>query len=82
MAEKRVRVHVVTFAGREHLMLRYQGPVTQKRVHRTAGTADRKEAERAAQRWEDELANGKCVAPEDVTWRFSRKDTSDRFRLR
>ena len=75
MGKKRVRVHVVAIASREHLMMRYQDPVTQKRVHRTAGTADRKEAERAAQRWEDELATGKFVAPEDVTWQQFR----DRF---
>lgn len=41
--------------GREALQLYYVDPASKKEVSRSAGTKDRKEAERAAARWEDEL---------------------------
>mgnify|MGYP000349331690 CR=1 FL=1 len=47
-----VKVTVVRFRGRPHLMLRFTDPITGKRVHKSADTANAKEAERAAERWQ------------------------------
>jgi integrase len=53
-------------------MLRYVDPLTGKRKHRSAGTANRKLAERAAAKWEAELQAGKSATGR-VYWKEFRE---------
>lgn len=69
-----INVTVVRFRGRPHLMLRYTHPVTGKRVHKSADTADKREAERAASRWEEELNSGKFKPLNERSWEEFRHD--------
>lgn len=50
-----IRVLFRSRKDREHLLLYYVNPDTGREVCRSAGTADRREAERAAALWEQEL---------------------------
>lgn len=74
MGASMVKVTVVRFSGREHLMLRYTDPVTKKRVHKSADTANKKEAERAAALWEQELNSGTFKPVAQKTWEEFRHD--------
>jgi len=69
-----VRVTVVRFSGRENLMLRYTDPITKKRVHKSAETSNKKEAERAAALWEQELNSGSFKPASAKTWEEFRHD--------
>ena len=51
----------------------YRDPVTGKKVAKTTGTTDRREAERAAAVWQDELNSGRYQAPSRLTWAEFRK---------
>jgi integrase len=53
--EAPIRVLFRSRNDREHLLLYYVNPDTGREVCRSAGTADRREAERAAALWEQEL---------------------------
>ncbi|MEJ7594600.1 MAG: tyrosine-type recombinase/integrase [Planctomycetaceae bacterium] len=69
MAKKKpIKVHVVKYDGEKNLVLRYLDPITGRQKRKTAGTKNAKEAERAAERWQGELNNGKFKPPEDLTW--------------
>lgn len=50
-----IRVLVRKKPDRDHLLLYFRDPVTRREVSRSAGTSDRREAERAAALWEQEL---------------------------
>eukprot|EP00913_Durusdinium_trenchii_P019521 g18351.t1 len=63
-----IKVHVCTRKGRKNLALRYIDPITGKKTERSAGTSRRREAERAAAVWEDELRNGRYQAPSRILW--------------
>jgi integrase len=54
--------------GRSALQLYYVDPSTRLEVSRSAGTQDRKEAERAAARWEDELRQFRGA--DDCGWEY------------
>ena len=63
-------------------MLRYRDPVTSQERTRSAGTENRREAERAAARWEEELATSPTDAPRGaLTWDVF-ADLYDREHLR
>lgn len=79
MAKLRVKVHVVRYPDRSDLVLRYVDPITKRQKQRTAGTADKKEAERAAARWEDELLTGKFKAADQLTWEEFRDRFEDEY---
>lgn len=64
-----ISVTVVDF-GREHLMLRVVDPLTGKQHHKTAGTANPKEAERRAGEWEKELKERKFAPIDAISWEF------------
>jgi integrase len=69
MAQRKpVKVHVVKYDGEKNLVLRYVDPITGRQKRKSAGTSKPKEAERAAERWQAELAKGKFKPPEDLTW--------------
>lgn len=54
--------------GRSALQLYYVDPANNREVSKSAGTADRKEAERAAARWEDELRHFR--GDDDCGWDY------------
>ena len=43
-----IRVHVVKYAARSNLVMRYVDPVTGKQIAKTTGTSRKREAERKA----------------------------------
>ena len=51
-----------------NLILRYRDPLTGKHVRKSSGTANPKDARKAAARWEDELNSGKARGRYAVTW--------------
>lgn len=76
MAKKKpVKVHVVKYAGEKNLVLRYVDPVTGRQKRKSAKTKNPKDAERAAERWQNELTSGKFKPAEELTWQEFR----DRF---
>ena len=58
MADDSIRVSVVRFGDRKNLMLRYTDPATGRVVHKSAGTSNKREAERAAGRLQQQLEAG------------------------
>lgn len=58
--------------GRRALYLKYRDPHTNKWVSRSAQTHDRREAERAAARWEQELAETNWSPGQRVRWEVAR----------
>lgn len=69
-----IMVHVAR-NGKRNWQLYYTDPITERRIWRSARTTDRREAERAAARWEAELAAGAAPQTDRVTWSAFR----DRF---
>ena len=63
-----ISVCVVDYGPGRNLMMRYRDPLSGKHVARSTGTRDRREAERAAAVWQDELTTGRYAAPSRVTW--------------
>lgn len=72
----RIRVTVVKKSQRRHFQLRYRDSLTKQEMTRSAGTAIRREAERAAARWEQELQTSRHVNPDEVGW----ADFLDKYR--
>ena len=62
-----IKVTVVDF-GRKSLMLRYVDPESGRRRHVSAGTANRKEAQKAAGKLESELREGRYRSKSRTTW--------------
>ena len=54
-----IKVHVVKFADRANLMMRYTDPISGKQVARSTGTSRKRDAERVAAKWEAELREGR-----------------------
>lgn len=63
-----IRVTVASYGEGRCLMMTYIDPTTGKKRARTSGTSDRREAERAAGVWEDELNSGRYCPPSRLTW--------------
>ena len=74
-----INVNVVKFPDRDNYMLRFTDPLSGKRKHQNSGTSNKKEAERAAARWEDELKTGKYKSTENLTWEEFRDLFEDRY---
>jgi integrase len=70
-----IRVLVRKQNDRDTLTLYYVDPLTRKTVSRSAGTSDRLEAERAAQRWQQELDEFR--GPEHNGWAYFRERFSE-----
>lgn len=66
--EESIKVHVAEYPDRPHLMMRYKDPFTGKLKSKSAGTANRKQAEKAAAVWEAELQSGRYSSPSKTTW--------------
>ncbi len=63
-----IRVAVASYGGGRCLMMTYKDPTTGRKVAKSSGTTDRREAERAAAVWQDELNSGRYQAPSRLTW--------------
>jgi len=63
-----IRVRVNSFGEGRNLSMVYHDPITGKKVARSAGTRDMKEALRKAGVWEAELREGRYHAPSKITW--------------
>lgn len=63
-----IKVHVVTYKRQTNLFMRYRDPVTGKQVARSTGTPKKRDAERAAAKWEAELREGRYQKSSRVTW--------------
>ena len=63
-----IKVHVVKYKTRPNLVMRYIDPLTGKQVAKTANTTRRRDAERAAAKWEAELREGRYQKPSRMTW--------------
>lgn len=63
-----IKVHVVKYGNRPNLVMRYIDPLTGKQVAKSAKTSRRRDAERAAAKWEAELREGRYHKPSRLTW--------------
>lgn len=63
-----VNVYVVKPAGRNIWQMRYRDPYTDKEVTRSTRCVKRKDAEKAAGVWQDELRRGVYVPTSKATW--------------
>ena len=68
-----IRVSVMRYQDRPSLILVYVDPVSGKRKTKSAGTANEKNAWKAAAAWEEELRAGPHCPPSKVTWRAFRE---------
>jgi integrase len=63
-----IKVRVIKYPTRENLVMRYVDPLTGKQVTRSTRTSKRREAERAAAKWEAELREGRYQRQSRITW--------------
>ena len=74
-----IRVAIASYGSGRCLMMTYKDPTTGRKVAKTSGTTDRREAERAAAVWQSELTSGRYAAPSKMTWQDFRKRHEDEF---
>ena len=67
-----INVHVVDY-GRKNLYMRYVDPESGKQVMRSAGSRQRKDADRAAAKWEHDLREGRYKSTSKVEWKEFRE---------
>jgi integrase len=72
-----IKVTVVKYPDRKQLMLRYTDPVTGIHKAKSARTTSRREAERAAAKWEAELQEGRYQPTVRITWAEFRERYED-----
>ena len=72
-----IRVHVVRYPDRQNLMMRYVDPFTGKAKAKSTGTTNRREAERIAAKWEDDLQKGRYKGVSRVSWDDFRRRYED-----
>lgn len=63
-----IRVYVESFGRGLNLQMRYTDPVAGKKVTKTTGTKNRKDAQRIAAKWEADLQAGRYKKASKVTW--------------
>lgn len=63
-----IKVLVAGHGVDRNLVMYYVDPVTEKRVARSTGTKKRREADRAAAVWQDEVNSGRYFASNRITW--------------
>lgn len=68
-----IKVVVLRYPDRPNLVLAYTDPTSGKRKTKSAGTADEKDAWKAAATWETELLAGNHCPPSKVLWADFRK---------
>ena len=72
-----ISVNVVRFGDRKYLQMQYRDSVTGRKKTRSTGTANRREAERVAAKWEAVLQAGRYQPPSKVTWDEFRRRYED-----
>ena len=73
MPENEIKVTVTKFADRSCFVMRYVDPVTGKRHARSTEATTRREAERAAAKWEAELQEGRYQVSCNISWKEFRE---------
>lgn len=73
MSENEIKVTVTKFADRPCFVMRYVDPVTGKRHARSTEATTRREAERAAAKWEAELQEGRYQVSCNISWKEFRE---------
>ncbi|MEN6496074.1 MAG: site-specific integrase [Thermoguttaceae bacterium] len=68
MSEPDIKVTVVKYPDRKFLMMRYTDPITGKQKARSTGTTIRREAERIAAKWEQQLQEGRYQPTRKISW--------------
>jgi integrase len=68
MSEQGIVVWVIKYRDRPHYMMRYVDPVTGRQHARSTGTNIKREAERLAAKWEEELRSGRYRRPSKTSW--------------
>ena len=68
-----IKVHVASYGPRRALAMVYFNPVTGKKIARSTGTRDEREAFARAAVWQDELNTGRYVPASRLTWADFRK---------
>jgi hypothetical protein len=63
-----IKVHVIRYAGRPSLYMRYFDPTTGKQIARSTKASNLREAEKVAAKWEAELQDGRYAKPSRLTW--------------
>lgn len=63
-----IRVHVIDRSRNRNLSMVYRCPRTRRKVERSTGTTNRRDAERAAARWEDELNSATPSGDGSLAW--------------
>jgi integrase len=63
-----IKVHVASYGDGRNLMLRYTDPLTGERIAKSAGTRNRREAEREAGKWQAELREGRYQKASRISW--------------
>ncbi len=76
MANK-IHVHVCRYGDCKNLTLRYKDPATGKQVRKSAGTANKPEARRAAHAWEAALNEGRDMGRHALSWEAFRQRYED-----
>lgn len=72
-----IKVLVTKREGRKFLMAYYIDPITGKQKFRSTKTTVKRDADKFAGKWEDELRNGRYKSPSKITW----EEFTDRFIL-
>jgi integrase len=68
MSDSEIKVVVVKYPDRKFLMMRYTDPITGKQKARSTGTTVRREADRIAAKWEQQLQEGRYQPPRKISW--------------
>jgi integrase len=76
-----IKVTVASYGAGRCLMMTYKDPTTGKKVAKTTGTTDRREAERAAGVRQDELRSGRFRSPSKMTWGEFRQRHEAEFKV-
>ncbi len=77
MPDHQIQVNITKYSNRKYYIMRYDDPITGKRHSRSTGATSRRDAERAAARWESELAEGHVQIRKNISW----EEFRDRYHL-
>jgi integrase len=72
-----IKVHVVKYPDRDNLVMRYVDPFTGRQVQRSTKTKVKRDADKAAGKWEAELREGRYKAQSRMTWEEFRQKYED-----
>jgi len=78
-----IHVTVSSYGDGRNLMMVYRDPISGRKVARSSGTTNRREAERRAAVWQDELNSGRYQSPSKLTWaEFRRRYETEKLASR